>query len=66
MERKILKPMSCGTCPAVEFDKGTLICRCDRKLKAFSNNDQERLAMYNNCPLEWDEAKKEQYNDKRR
>lgn len=53
-KKKIYKPSSCEKCPVVKIDKGIITCRCCRDLKAKYNDYDEKMAMYNNCQIDWD------------
>ncbi len=59
MDNKIYKPKNCSLCPAVRVEKVTIVCGCKKDLKADKNNLIERLAMWRNCPLAWEENKEE-------
>lgn len=57
MENKLYKPKNCSLCPAVRAEKGSMICGCKKELKADINNPTEKLTMWKQCPLAWEEAK---------
>lgn len=52
--KKLYKPKGCAKCPAVKIEKGMLICLCMKELKANINNSDEKLEMWEKCPLAWD------------
>ena len=53
MEAKIIKPQTCEKCEVVRFLKGSIQCWCLPDLKA--STPQEKIKMWKNCPLQWDE-----------
>ena len=53
MEAKIIKPQTCEKCEVVRFLKGSIQCGCLPDLKA--STPQEKIKMWKNCPLQWDE-----------
>ena len=54
MENKIYKPKTCFECPAVEKDKGKIVCGCMRNLSADIRKPHEQKEMWDNCPIGWD------------
>ena len=48
-----IKPSSCDQCPAAEKEKQSIRCGCMRNLSASINNYEQKLLMWNNCPLGW-------------
>lgn len=54
MKTRCYKPKTCSDCPVVKNDKGILVCRCMKELKAKANNPIEKLQMWQKCPLAWD------------
>ena len=57
-QKKLYKPKTCEQCPAVNIVKGEIICGCMRELKAKTNDPQEKLQMWRECPLAWDKEEK--------
>lgn len=52
-KKKMKKPNTCYDCPAVEIKKGEIVCGCMRTLKAKDTDPQEKLQMWQKCPLGW-------------
>lgn len=50
----LTKPKSCDVCPAVERDKQLIRCGCLRTLSAGINNNDQKINMWNKCPLGWE------------
>lgn len=48
-----IKPASCDKCPAVELEKQTIRCGCMRSLSATVTSYEQKLNMWNKCPLGW-------------
>jgi hypothetical protein len=53
------KPNNCEKCPAIELQKGEIVCGCMRELKAKVHDPQEKLQMWRKCPLAWDKEEKQ-------
>ena len=52
------KPKTCYDCSAVEIKRGEIVCGCMRELKAKAHDTQEKLQMWEKCPLAWDKEEK--------
>ena len=60
--KNYIKPKSCLVCPVVEHDKKSIICGCLRDRKADKDSPYMQKQMWERCPLQWIEDKKEKRN----
>ena len=64
MDSKLFKPKNCGLCPVVRIEKGSMICGCNKKLEARTSYPHEKLRMWTNCPIAWENDKGEGKDDR--